>query len=70
MNKPITKQQRACLVSYAQWAGRRWKASLLADWERSATLWRRGDWAYLHSLRTSHGPSWLASFRLNPGTTS
>lgn len=54
----ITPDQQAALQSFAKQNGRSWKAKLNALWMNAAAP------QILHSLRNSHGPSWLASYRL------
>ncbi len=49
----------AALQDYAKEHGRTWKAKLRDDWMNARTT------GPLHELRNSHGPSWLANFRLN-----
>jgi hypothetical protein len=55
---PLTPAQVAALQDFARAHGRRWKSALRDLWMRSAAS------PVLHQLRNTHGPSWLASFRL------
>lgn len=55
---PITLAQRAALAAYAAIHGRRWKFALNQDWMNARST---GE---LHVLRNSHGPSWLAAYKL------
>ena len=54
----ITPAQQAALVAYAAANGRRWKSALNQDWVNARST---GE---LHALRNSHGPSWLAAYKL------
>jgi hypothetical protein len=54
----ITPDQQAALQSFAKENGRLWKTRLNALWMNAAAP------QVLHGLRNSHGPSWLASYRL------
>ena len=60
----LTQEQIAAIVAFAEYAGRSWKAQLSAAWERAAMP------GILHGLRNSHGPAWLAEYRLPKGTRS
>lgn len=55
---PITDEQTAALRDYAKEHGRFWKAQLNLDW-----LDARAS-PPLQQLRNSHGPSWLADYKL------
>ena len=53
------RQQVEALLRFADDHGRNWKSALNHLWMRAAAP------AVLHGLRNSHGPSWLASYRLH-----
>ena len=55
---PLTPEQLKALRSYAAYAGSDWKLGLLAAWRNASMP------GHLHALRNSHGPSWLAQFKL------
>ena len=46
------------IEAYAAANGRRWKSALNQDWVNARST---GE---LHALRNSHGPSWLAAYKL------
>jgi hypothetical protein len=54
----LTADQWIVLRRFAGENGRRWKAALLTAWMNGGTS---GE---LQRLRNTHGPSWLARFRL------
>lgn len=54
----LTPDQLAAIVAYAAYHGRTWKESLRADWMTAHTS------GHLQTLRNTHGPSWLTSFKL------
>lgn len=56
--KPITPEELAALKAYAAKHGDSWKNFLNADWMRA-----RAE-PELHRLRNTHGPRWLATFKL------
>jgi len=53
----ITPDQMTALHKYAAKHGRKWKDELGLAWLTGSAGWE------LHSLRNSHGPSWLAQFK-------
>lgn len=55
----ISTEQEQALRQFAKANGRTWKAKLNVLWERAAAP------VVLHQLRNSHGPSWLASYRIS-----
>lgn len=56
----LDDDQLAALHDYACRAGRTWKASLLADWEKAGPASGfRGDWPALQRIRNGLGPGWL-----------
>lgn len=57
----ITDAQRAALKAFAKKHGRSWKSRLQDLW-RSASASPE-----LHRLRNTHGPRWLATFKLDDG---
>jgi hypothetical protein len=57
--KELTPEQLAAVAAFARLHGRRWKLHLRQQWE-----WARAT-PILHGLRNSHGPAWLATYRLN-----
>lgn len=59
MSAPLTPDELAAVVEFANTHGRTWKADLRDLWMRAAAP------ATLHRLRNTHGPSWLASFKLS-----
>jgi hypothetical protein len=58
----LTQAQIAVLQDFARANGRNWKSALRDLWMRAAAG------PTLHDLRNTHGPSWLANFRLPKGT--
>jgi hypothetical protein len=54
----LTPDQLAAIVAYAAYHGRAWKMALRGDWLTSQTS------GHLQTLRNTHGPSWLTSFKL------
>ena len=58
MSKPLTDDEMAAITEFAQVHGRTWKAKLRDLWMRAAAP------ATLHRLRNTHGPAWLATFKL------
>lgn len=54
----LTDHQAAVIRAFAEDHGRRWKATLRDLWMRAAAE------PTLHNLRNTHGPSWLAGYRL------
>lgn len=55
---PLTPDQIAAIRRYAGAHGRTWKSKLQDDWFHARTS---GE---MQTLRNTHGPSWLVSFRL------
>ena len=55
---PLTADQLARVAAFASAHGRCWKSTLRALWERGTRD------AELQHLRNTHGPAWLAGFRL------
>lgn len=60
MFAPLTTDQLTALQDYASKHGRTWKASLREDWYHARLM------GPVHALRNSHGPTWLAGFKLPP----
>ena len=58
-HQPLSPEQVEALLRFADDHGRNWKSALNHLWMRAAAP------AILHGLRNSHGPSWLASYRLH-----
>jgi hypothetical protein len=56
----LTPEQRTALEAFAAEHGRLWKSRLRDQWMNASAT------PELHRLRNTHGPSWLARFRL-PG---
>lgn len=58
----VTAEELAQLQAYAKQEGRRWKDRLQQD------SWWRGipvhGFPLLYGLRNTHGPAWLAKFKL------
>lgn len=69
----LQAEELAALRSFAQDYGRRWKSILRDVYWYNARIWRNPDdeWSQdgyrLHSLRNSHGPSWLDGFQFPKG---
>ena len=69
--RTLTAEEIAALRSFAAEYGRKWK-SVLSDtyWYNARLFYARGNYddsrpgSLLHGLRNSHGPSWLAGFKL------
>jgi hypothetical protein len=59
---PLDPDTLAALRTYAAHRGRTWKAALLRAWEAS-----NAGVPELQRLRNTHGPAWLARFRLPAG---
>lgn len=55
---PPDAAQMEALLDYAVANGTNWKSKLWADWMNARLS---GD---IHRLRNTHGPSWLANFKL------
>ena len=55
---PLMQAQAVALRGYARAHGPRWRPLLRAEWLNDTAE------PLLHGLRNSHGPFWLAAFRL------
>jgi hypothetical protein len=55
--EPLTAEQLQALRSFADYAGRTWKAQIHDAWLRADMP------GIIHGLRNSHGPTWLVNFR-------
>ncbi len=55
---PLTIDQITAIRAYQKSKGRNWKQNLSLDWQSGNIA------GSLYSLRNTHGPSWLQSFRL------
>lgn len=55
---PLTTEQESALRDFAKTHGRRWKAILSVCWMAATAD------PTLHHLRNTHGPTWLAGYRL------
>ena len=55
---PLMQAQAIALCSYARAHGHGWKPLLRTEWLNDTAE------PLLHGLRNSHGPYWLAAFRL------
>ena len=70
--RPLTAQELEALQTFAKEQGRTWKSKLSDTYWYNARIWEEWngmecskDKGYLlHSLRNTHGPSWLADFKL------
>lgn len=71
--RDLTPQELEAVHAFASQEGRRWKAKLNEVYWYNARIWygrepglkfdpMRGT--LLHGLRNSHGPDWLAGFKL------
>lgn len=58
--RPLTQDEAEAIAAYAESHGRNWKSALREDWEYARVP------GLIQSIRNSHGPTWLTSFRL-PG---
>lgn len=63
----LTEPQQVALDNFRRHFGRKWKAELRASWF-AARIWKDQsgavhDGIILHSLRNTHGPSWLAKYK-------
>lgn len=58
--RPLTVTELDTVRSYASANGRTWKDQLLSEWYSASAE----PGAVLTALAHSHGPSWLATFRL------
>lgn len=67
---PLNSEEVEALTSFARHHGRKWKQALRDIYWYNARLWTGPDGtnsrigSILHGLRNSHGPSWLAEFKL------
>jgi hypothetical protein len=61
--RALTDDEIRALRAYAAKHGRRWKSVLQGAWMGHAPY---DDAGTLRSLRNSHGPSWLVTYRLPP----
>jgi hypothetical protein len=57
--QPLTCEQEEALKRSAQAHGRTWKHVLRAQWLQASAE------PILHALRNSHGPNWLATYRIH-----
>jgi hypothetical protein len=66
--KQITQAEHDMLREFAARFGRNWKSILRLMWETTnyneLTLRYGDDTQILHRIRNTHGPAWLARFRL------
>lgn len=58
MTKEITTSQHEALKAFATANGRGWKKELQFQWMKATAT------PELHALRNSHGPRWLAKFKI------
>ena len=61
MKRPLTTEELKALEAFAEYAGHDWKLQLMYAWRRGAFP------GIIHGLRNTHGPSWLAEFKLERG---
>jgi hypothetical protein len=59
LRKPLTREQEGALKRFAKAHGRTWKHVLWAQWMQASAE------PVLHALRNSHGPNWLATYRIH-----
>lgn len=57
--RTLTYEEEIELVKFAVAHGRRWRRVLSDQWMTASAP------PILHALRNSHGPTWLASYRLD-----
>jgi hypothetical protein len=65
--RPLMSEETAAIQAFAAEKGRKWKEELSMVYWYNARIWRGpvpDMGRVLHCLRNSHGPSWLASYRL------
>lgn len=65
--RPLEAAEIAELQAFAAVEGRKWKSILQAEswWRGLPARDKKGrEYVYLYTLRNSHGPSWLADYRL------
>lgn len=71
--RELTPLELEALLAFAYEYGRKWKATLNEVYWYNAMLWQPFHHktehkdlygSLLHGLRNSHGPNWLAGFRL------
>lgn len=55
---PLTCEQEEALQHFAKAHGRTWKHVLWVQWMQASAA------PLLHALRNSHGPNWLATYRI------
>lgn len=75
--RELTTEEIAALEAFASEYGRTWKSTLSDTyWYNARIFYARGNYddsrpgALLHGLRNSHGPSWLAGFKLPKRTVT
>jgi len=56
--RDLTEHEMNAITAYAKKHGRTWKADLLTDWYYARVP------GFIQSVRNTHGPDWLRSFRL------
>lgn len=56
--RDLTQDEIEAVTEYAARKGRKWKSELNLEWQYARST---GD---LHSLRNTHGPSWLVGYKL------
>lgn len=66
MNANLNVEQVQAIGAFAKQNGRTWKQVLRDAWMRGGYCEQNGAYldACLHSLRNTHGPSWLTRFSL------
>jgi hypothetical protein len=65
----LSAKQKAALRKLAESNPFRWKKQLRELWEHHNVVDGSDFWTTLYSLRNTHGPSWLARFRLSEVTS-
>lgn len=67
-DRPLTTEELAELQAFAAENGRKWRDQIIYDyWMRGIPVRdKRGkEYPSLYGLRNTHGPSWLAAFKLS-----
>jgi len=66
----LTESQIAAIHNFARCYGRKWKEQLAFTYWYNARIWTDDngdsrDGHILHTLRNSHGPKWLAKYKVD-----
>jgi hypothetical protein len=68
MDLTVTKMQFDALVAYSKAAGNCWRLLLNHDWQREVIEGVAEPYTdVLRNLKKTHGPKWLANFKVDAG---